>query len=418
MGASNWSKVDPSPLHGGKIVVIPDADDAGQRWASDVCASLRDRVESLRFMAPKVGKDAADHVAAGYGLRDFAPIEPPGPKPEQNHDQKTNQDTKGRFTVRNFAEIPRRTSTWLVPGVLSDDDLTVFIGEEGIGKGLYAADLIARVTKAGHNVLIIATEDDFERVLGPRLDVAGADVSACITMLADADTLQGQPSLPHNRLEVEAVVTEYAVRLVYIDPWVSSVSGGLRLQNTQDARRAIDPLVTLARATHCSVLAVAHPNRGEGDLRARVGLTAVLRQAARLLLFAIEPPDDDTRLIIGIEKANAAERSPASVYRKVPRTHPALPEKVWAVEEITDAPALTIRQWHDRYRTDRDHRTTDRWALVLATADHGLIQRADIIAIYEESGSDEAAANKAIGRWLGNGRLVKKGSGVYELGSG
>lgn len=163
------------------------------------------------------------------------------------------------------------------------------------------------------------------------------------------------------------------------------------------------------------MLAVAHPNRGEGDLRARVGLSAVLRQVARLMLWAIEPPDDDTKLMVGIEKANDTDRAPASVYRKVPKKHPALPKPVWAVEQITDAPRLTIRQWHDQYRSDRDHRTTDRWLSVLAAAANGLIQRADIIAVYEESGSDEKAADKAISRWLKAGRLEKKGSGVYEL---
>jgi hypothetical protein len=75
MGASNWSKVDPSPLYGGKIVVIPDADQAGQRWAQAVRASLEGRADSPRLMAPKAGKDAADHIAAGYGLGDFVPIE-------------------------------------------------------------------------------------------------------------------------------------------------------------------------------------------------------------------------------------------------------------------------------------------------------------------------------------------------------
>jgi hypothetical protein len=65
-----------------------------------------------------------------------------------------------------------------------------------------------------------------------------------------------------------------------VDGKQRSVSGGLRLQNTQDARRAIDPLLSIARASHCAVLAVARPNRGEGDLRARVG-PSVLRQAAR-----------------------------------------------------------------------------------------------------------------------------------------
>ena len=89
------------------------------------------------------------------------------------------------------------------------------------------------------------------------------------------------------------------------------------------------------------VPAVAHPNRDEGDLRARVGLSAVLRvQAARLLLFAIEPPDDDTQLIVGIDKANAppAHRQP-STGRCHAITRAA--REVWAIEEITDAVRLT-----------------------------------------------------------------------------
>jgi hypothetical protein len=338
--------------------------------------------------------------------------------PNDQHDNGDQGDDrrKGRFTLHAFTELQPRTSTWLEG--IPDDDLTVFIGEEGIGKGLYAADLIGRVTRAGHNVLIIATEDDLERVVRPRLDVASADVGRCFFMIANRVTLQGQPNFPHNRLEVEEVIREHNIRLVYIDPWVSSVSGGLRLRDTQDARRAIDPLVEMARSAHCAVLAVAHPNRGEGDLRARVGLSAVLRQAARMLLYAIEPPADDRKLIVGIEKANETARTPATVYRKVPRTHPALPKPVWAVEVDTTAPALTIRQWHDQYRPDRDHRRTDRWMQVLANAESGLIERSKIVEIYEESGSDAKAADKAISRWLAGGGLVRQTSGVYEIATG
>jgi hypothetical protein len=152
----------------------------------------------------------------------------------------------------------------------------------------------------------------------------------------------------------------------------------------------------LLRPIPAAVLAVAHPNRGEGDLRARVGLSTVLRQAARLLLYAIEPPDDDTKLIVGIEKANETGRAPATVYRKVPKKHPTLPKPVWAVEDVADAPPLTIRQWHDRYRTDRDHRASHRWPLVLAAADHGLIDRSQIVEIYEESASTRRAQTKPL----------------------
>ena len=41
-------------------------------------------------------------------------------------------------------------------------------------------------------------------------------------------------------------------------------------------------------------------------------------------------------------------------------------------------------------------------------ADHGLVQRADIMSIYEESGSDQGAADKAINRWPKAGRIVKE----------
>ena len=123
-------------------------------------------------------------------------------------------------------------------------------------------------------------------------------------------------------------------------PWVSPVSDQLRLQITQEPA---EPSIRCCRwqsITLRLVLAVAHPNRGEGDLRARVGLSAVLRQAAQVLLFAIEPPDDDTQLIVGTEKANAATRSPATLYRKVPRDHSCCPR------------ALGGRRDHRRTQTD------------------------------------------------------------------
>jgi hypothetical protein len=106
-------------------------------------------------------------------------------------------------------------------------------------------------------------------------------------MILDNAILQGQPHFPHDMVEVSGVIKEHHVRFVYIDRWVSSGSGGLRFQNTQDARHAIDPLLSQS-ITLRLVLAVAHPNRAEGDIRARVGRAAVLRQAAPVLLFAID----------------------------------------------------------------------------------------------------------------------------------
>jgi hypothetical protein len=51
----------------------------------------------------------------------------------------------------------------------------------------------------------------------------------------DNAILQGRPHFSHDLVEVRGVIKEHHVRFVHIDPRVSSVSGGLRLQNTAGA---------------------------------------------------------------------------------------------------------------------------------------------------------------------------------------
>jgi hypothetical protein len=79
MGAKNFDKVDVSPLVGAKIKVVVDNDDAGRDWQRQVTEKLEGVAASLELYRAKVGKDAADHIAAGYGLEDLEVIEL-GPK--------------------------------------------------------------------------------------------------------------------------------------------------------------------------------------------------------------------------------------------------------------------------------------------------------------------------------------------------
>lgn len=75
MGAGCWDKVDDSPLHGGKVVVVADNDPSGYRHARQVVASLDGMVQSLQVVRASHGKDAADHIAADQGLDDFVPCD-------------------------------------------------------------------------------------------------------------------------------------------------------------------------------------------------------------------------------------------------------------------------------------------------------------------------------------------------------
>lgn len=75
-GASNFDKVDPEPLRGHIVIAVVDNDgEAGLKWAGQVREKLGGVVASLGFVQAAAGKDAADHIAAGWGLDEFLDYE-------------------------------------------------------------------------------------------------------------------------------------------------------------------------------------------------------------------------------------------------------------------------------------------------------------------------------------------------------
>ncbi|WP_052460147.1 hypothetical protein [Tessaracoccus massiliensis] len=76
MGASNFTKVDISPLQGAIVVAVVDRDRAGEQWAADVADKLAGVAADLEFRQAKVGKDASDHLAAGFGVDALVAYQP------------------------------------------------------------------------------------------------------------------------------------------------------------------------------------------------------------------------------------------------------------------------------------------------------------------------------------------------------
>ena len=74
MGAGKADRADTSPLRGKRVIVIEDKDEPGRQHAQQVSKILVGVAASVRIMEAAVGKDAADHIAAGLALDEF--IEP------------------------------------------------------------------------------------------------------------------------------------------------------------------------------------------------------------------------------------------------------------------------------------------------------------------------------------------------------
>jgi hypothetical protein len=133
MGAGSFRKVDTSPLAGAHVVLVPDQDTEGARYCRDVLDALTGVAASVRVAAPKVGKDAADHVAAGYGIADLV----------------IEQNEPGHRLVKltKASSITVRPVKWLWDKRVALGTLALLAGREGIGKSTLAYTLAAQITR-------------------------------------------------------------------------------------------------------------------------------------------------------------------------------------------------------------------------------------------------------------------------------
>lgn len=81
-GASKrWRPEYTEALRGAYVTVVADRDEAGRAHARKVHAALAGAAAEVALVEPAVNRpqaDASDHLAAGLGLDDFAPLDPGG----------------------------------------------------------------------------------------------------------------------------------------------------------------------------------------------------------------------------------------------------------------------------------------------------------------------------------------------------
>ena len=377
---------------------------------------------ALRNRLPVVGKKGRVDAAKPAPAEPLPPVIPPDehvvpPTASAGGPGGSVWPASRTFTVVPFTDITERTIEWLVQGWIPRGTAVVLVGEEGIGKGLFCASLIADVTTGTDpiDVLMIVSEDDPETVLKARLRAAGVDMTRVHLMVANVESLTGVPLIPNDANDVLAAIGTTSCSLVIVDPWMSIVPGSLSIKDTQQARQALDPLNALARQSGASFLLVTHTNRMVGgSARNRYGGTVALRQASRLCLMAIADPHDPECLYVGVEKANVAGVTVATKYRKVEG------DGAWRLEATDDQPAETIHVLLEVFDRDEDARTSDRWGEVLdlAKVTDGVITRGQVVDLYVDARSPKDAADKAIRRWkdMNPPRLVPTGTkGQYEV---
>ncbi|WP_329405484.1 AAA family ATPase [Nocardia vinacea] len=178
MGAGKAKLFDLTPLYGKTVVIVRDMDDPGLAHATQV-AELLDGHAEVCIVCPAVGKDAADHIAAGRGLDDFVAIAKP--MPEGPRKLSAVVEDWWRWLDAPPEQVRIFPTPWphlndVMAGGLHPGRVYVIAGRPGGGKTIGLLNIAQHVGELQHPTLMFSLEmPELEMV--SRLMASGAEAN-------------------------------------------------------------------------------------------------------------------------------------------------------------------------------------------------------------------------------------------------
>lgn len=212
------------------------------------------------------------------------------------------EQRRGTLTLVPFSTLTMKRVRWLWDGRLASGRISLLAGREGSGKSTISADLGAAITVGKlpgeylgtpRSVVVVATEDDYEATIMPRLTAAGADLDRVYFMRSTVGS-EGM-TMPEDLPALETLALEHDAALLIMDPLISRL-GSLDTHKDADVRHALEPLGAVAGACAMAVLGLIHLNKTSTSdpLRALMGSTG-FSAVPRSVLMAGHDPDDESR---------------------------------------------------------------------------------------------------------------------------
>lgn len=276
-----WRPEYSEVLKGATVVIVADKDEPGRVHAEAVAASLEGFVSSVRIVEAKEGKDAADHLAAGYGLDSFVPVETAEtPKPADS--------TLHAVDIADTLSRPLEPPDYMIDSLIVRRDKGLLAGEFKLGKSFLALALaVALVTgrkfldllevASGPYRVLYVDEENSERLIRYRLRKLAYALELGADALANLRYLRGNRLNLDNAGRLEALhrdAGDFGPDLIVFD---SLIRFHRRAENDNSEASAfyLDVLCPLAEEHKAGLLPLHHlskPSRDRdgGDLVHRI----------------------------------------------------------------------------------------------------------------------------------------------------
>ena len=325
-GAKGWRPEYAHQLAGASVIILPDNDEPGRKWAADAGAALIEQGATVRMCAVPVhavGADVTDWVQSGGTLAQLERLldraiawQPGDPVPVPAAPPKFKL-----LSVADLENLP--PMDWLVgeerAGIFPAEALLGVFGAPGCGKSFVAADLACTIacrrddlakdwfgnTIRRGPVLYVAAEGGRgfrSRIIAWRDHHGVAQHELALYFVLEPVNLYGSDDVSHILRTADLLPEPPA--LVVFDTLARSMVGGDD-NSAQDIGMVIDRGDRVKRETGASVLFNHHATkegnveRGSGALRAGVDT-----------LCSVREDEDGTARVISCEKQKDADNFP------------------------------------------------------------------------------------------------------------
>jgi RecA-family ATPase len=260
-----------------------------------------------------------------------------------------NRETR-TLTMRSVREFEPRAIEWLWYPFIPFGMVTCLYGDGGLGKSTLLLDIAARISTGGclprigddkeeplaqRQILILCKEDDVSRIIRPRLDVAGADLSRIHVVgypvadnPKDFDPIERLDTTAH---EVERVIRQFRgdLDLVICDA-ITDFVGNADAYSDVQVRTLLTPFGRFSAKYDFAFVYVLHLNKGTDQPARNRGMGSMAFRNFPRSRVLVARDDSGSRLMVQ-EKANLAPNENRAVrYDTRPaRSNPAHPEVRW-----------------------------------------------------------------------------------------
>ena len=320
---SKWQDEYSTVLQGRDIVIIPDHDKAGMKYADFCAANLKDVARTVRLLDLKtiwpeipLHGDVSDYLQA-VGDDGFATIMRSIPQ-EEYTPSPTDPFLSCFKPLEGFAE---QEAAWIVPGWIPEGQITLICADGGIGKTTLWINLLSAlssgtgsifdsegITRPPARVAFLTSEDSVTKKLRRKIREAGADLNNIITVDVSADKTGELRDFKFGSPKMAEFIRAYKPKICVFDPLQAYVPADVNMGSRNAMRDCLAPLVSLGEEVGTGFLIINHSNKRKGAWgRDRVSDSADIWDIARSVIMCGVADDDDVRYI-SQEKNNYARR--------------------------------------------------------------------------------------------------------------